>query len=229
VSRNERFLSRWSRRKEASQREGSRSDDTAAEAPDEGSYAGPTSVGAGSPAVAPESDMPLELPPIDTLTTASDFSAFMRAGVPDAVRIAALRRLWAIDPEIRNFIGHARDYAWDWNAPGDVPGSGPLLPSDDIKRLLARAFGQDDKENEATGARLVDHGTGEPEQIGSDRTRRRSEAPSSSTDPAQMPDSRNREDAAQHNASIDAASHRERATKGVTAMRIGRHGGAIPK
>lgn len=39
-----------------------------------------------------------ELPPIETLTKDSDFSAFLQAGVPDALRKAALAKLWASDP-----------------------------------------------------------------------------------------------------------------------------------
>jgi uncharacterized protein DUF3306 len=33
---------------------------------------------------------------IDTLTVDSDFTVFMRPGVPEGVRRAALRRLWAV-------------------------------------------------------------------------------------------------------------------------------------
>jgi hypothetical protein len=49
--------------------------------------------------------------------------------------------MWALDPAIRDFVGEARDYAYDWNAPGGVPGSGPLLASDDVDALLRRAIG----------------------------------------------------------------------------------------
>jgi len=97
---------------------------------------------AAAPGPAPGEDM-LELPPIETLMSASDFRPFMRPGVPDALRLAALRRLWALDPAIRDFVSPALDYAWDWNAPGGVPGAGPLLDSDDVQRLAARIFGDD--------------------------------------------------------------------------------------
>jgi len=39
-----------------------------------------------------------ELPPIETLTKDSDFSVFMRKGVPEGLRLQALRKLWASDP-----------------------------------------------------------------------------------------------------------------------------------
>jgi hypothetical protein len=40
----------------------------------------------------------VELPPIESLTKDSDFSLFMRGGVPDVARKAALRKLWTLDP-----------------------------------------------------------------------------------------------------------------------------------
>lgn len=39
-----------------------------------------------------------ELPDIETLTKDSDFAPFLRTGVPDHLRKAALSRLWASDP-----------------------------------------------------------------------------------------------------------------------------------
>ena len=40
------------------------------------------------------------LPPIDSLGNASDYKPFMQAGVPQALKLQALRRLWATDPLI---------------------------------------------------------------------------------------------------------------------------------
>jgi len=119
------FLSRWSRRKL------------------EGEAAAPKPESA-PPTPQPEPALPIpELPPIDSLTAASDFKPFLQAGVPDSLKRAALRRLWALDPEIRDFIGPARDYGWDWNAPGGVPGGGELPPADEIARMVERVFGTD--------------------------------------------------------------------------------------
>ena len=42
---------------------------------------------------------------------------------------------------IGDFKGLA-DYAWDWSTPGGAPGWGPMLASDDIGKLLARAIGE---------------------------------------------------------------------------------------
>ena len=45
--------------------------------------------------------------------------------------------MWALDPKIRDYVGEARDYAYDWNTPGGVPGSGPV-PWQDIEGLRRR-------------------------------------------------------------------------------------------
>jgi hypothetical protein len=82
-----------------------------------------------------------ELPDLDALTRESDLAPFLRAGVPAALRNAALRRMWSLDPAIRDFVSEAREYAYDWNTPGGVPGLGPLLPSDDVQAMLRRIMG----------------------------------------------------------------------------------------
>ncbi|WP_052388760.1 DUF3306 domain-containing protein [Belnapia moabensis] len=122
------FLGRWSRRK----REAIRGlPEPEAEAPPPPAEAPP------EPAL-PIFD-PASLPPVESLTEASDITAFLRAEVPAALRRAALRRAWALDPAIRDFTGPA-DYAWDYNAPDGVPGFAHALGGD-VKRLLAQAIG----------------------------------------------------------------------------------------
>jgi hypothetical protein len=127
------FLSRWSRLKRRAQEatpETPELPDPPPEAPE-----------AETPA-AFDPDVPIpELPPLDSLTAASDFKPFLQAGVPDSLKAAALRRLWSIDPEIRDFVGPARDYGWDWNTPGGVPGSGPLPSAERIAKLVEQIFG----------------------------------------------------------------------------------------
>lgn len=81
MSEQERFLSRWSRLKH----------ETKAAPP------APEPEAAPEPAPAP-AEPPPELPPIDSLTRESDFSAFLKDGVPEEVRKLALRRLWALEP-----------------------------------------------------------------------------------------------------------------------------------
>jgi hypothetical protein len=91
----------------------------------------------------PESAPVEEPPPVETVEL-KDIAGWLKRNVPEAWKLAALRRLWVADPTIRDFIGPA-DYAWDWNTPGSVPGVGPLRDIDDAARLLARAVGQGPK------------------------------------------------------------------------------------
>jgi uncharacterized protein DUF3306 len=134
------FFSRWSRRKRAA---------VALPPP-----VAPDPHGTGSPpgvapttAAPPLADAepafdPASLPPVDSLTADSDFAAFLRDEVPAALRNAALRRAWSLDPAIRDFTGPA-DFAWDFNAPdGGMPGFSLDLPRD-VERLLAQAIGLD--------------------------------------------------------------------------------------
>ncbi len=63
-----------------------------------------------------------DLPPIDSLTRDSDFTAFLRAGVPEHLRRDALRKLWVSDPVLANLSG-LNDYEEDYGAlfKGGVP------------------------------------------------------------------------------------------------------------
>ena len=49
--------------------------------------------------------------------------------------------MWTLDPAIRDFVGHARDYAYDWNQPGGVPGSG-ALESAEVAALVRQVLGE---------------------------------------------------------------------------------------
>ncbi len=132
------FLGRWSRRKREAVRglpEPEAEAPAPAEAPPKPTPIEPAPL---EPAPLAEFD-PASLPPVESLTEASDFSAFLRAEVPAALRQAALRRAWTLDPAIRSFVGPA-DYAWDYNAPDGVPGFAHALGGD-VKQLLAQAIG----------------------------------------------------------------------------------------
>lgn len=128
------FLARWSRLKRAGQ------------APP-----APVPLDVAPAAEAPAFD-PSTLPPVETLTIDSDLTAFLRPGVPSSLRSAALRRLWTLDPAIRDYIGPA-DYAWDWNVPDGVPGFSPTLVGD-IRALVAQAVGQAPPEDPAPAVAL---------------------------------------------------------------------------
>lgn len=127
MSEAERFLARWSRRKgEAAARPGL----TKPAAASPGEEAGLL------PAMPPETIITndAELPPIETIESASDVTAFLAPGVPPELTRAALRRAWATDPAIRDFVGLSEN-AWDFNAPNGVPGFGALDP-DQLRKLV---------------------------------------------------------------------------------------------
>ena len=131
---DEEFLARWSRRK----REAETAVDTPpplepAEAPN------PAPSGAETPADA-EVDLS-SLPPIESITGATDITAFLRKGIPAELSRAALRRAWASDPAIRDFIGLAEN-AWDFNDPNAMPGFGPLdYSAEQLEALVGRIVG----------------------------------------------------------------------------------------
>jgi hypothetical protein len=146
------FLSRWSRRKRAVEA-GRPVEEPAPPPPGAAPAAAPPAVQAMPPVAAqvaapialPAAEAPEEcdfdpasLPPVDSLTIESDITAFLRKGVPDSLKRAALRRAWSLDPAIRDFVGPA-DYAWDFNAPDGVPGFALELQGD-VKELLAQVF-----------------------------------------------------------------------------------------
>ena len=143
------FLSRWSQRK----REVADADRTAGT----GTDAGPDAEAGGvllehaalddTPQAAVDAPITAEelaaLPDPEDLTAASDMTAFLRKGVPASLRNRAMRRLWSLDPAIRDYVGDARDYAWDWNVPGGVPVSGPLSATTDVKQMVKDIFGRE--------------------------------------------------------------------------------------
>ena len=140
------FLSRWSRRKrdaverplpevapDASLAEGGLPEAPAEDQPPPARAACPI------PEV-PEID-PASLPPVESLTIESDFAQFLRPGVPTLLRNAALRRMWSLDPAIRDYIGPV-DYQWDFNTPGGLPFGFSNELVGDVSKLLAQAIGK---------------------------------------------------------------------------------------
>jgi hypothetical protein len=132
------FLARWSRRKRAAEAEPVPDAGPVPDAPAAAAPAAPKPQACPIPGL-PEIDLSL-LPKIEDLTPASDFSLFLRPGIPAALRSAALRRMWSLDPAIRDFIGPA-DYAWDYNSPAGLPPGFSLDVGEGVKKLLAQAIG----------------------------------------------------------------------------------------
>src|SRR3979490_3354813 len=132
------FLARWSQRmREAKQPE--------PEAPvaDAGVASGPVA----------ESDVPQpfdlsSLPKLEDVTEGTDITGFLRKGVPEHLRDAALRKSWALDPAIRNYVNPALEYAYDWNTPGGVPGSSEIGAGMDVARLVSQIMGSGESATE---------------------------------------------------------------------------------
>jgi Protein of unknown function (DUF3306) len=114
-----------------------------------GETAGSRSAGADantSPGPAAEGDAAPQfdlssLPKLEDVTETTDITAFLRKGVPEHLRNAALRKSWALDPAIRNYVNPALEYAYDWNTPGGVPGSSEIGAGMDVARLVSQIMG----------------------------------------------------------------------------------------
>ena len=140
MSEPDNFLSRWSRRKAAGAEkyvEPSVSLDveTDVDASVEQKESG-TAVPVTQKLTPPSEFDPATLPSIESIVAGTDVSAFLKAGVPADLTRAALRRAWAADPNIRDFIGLSEN-SWDFTAPGGVPGFGPLS-AEEAGRLMAQ-------------------------------------------------------------------------------------------
>jgi uncharacterized protein DUF3306 len=133
---DEQFLKRWSRRKQEAK---------AAEPPPAPSAeikdaAIPGTVIQSPVASEPEIDLS-KLPPIDSISAATDITEFLRKGIPAELSRAALRRAWAADPGIRDFVGLAEN-AWDFTDPNAMPGFGALESTpEQIGAMLDRVVG----------------------------------------------------------------------------------------
>lgn len=125
------FLNRWSRLKRA--------------AVEPAKPAAPEAIDETKPSESEEvpfdhARLEIPLPSLDELKPGDTLVAFMQKGVPEVLRNAALRKMWAIDPMVRDFKSEALDYAWDWNTPGGVPGGGPLGPADQVQEMVEALF-----------------------------------------------------------------------------------------
>jgi Protein of unknown function (DUF3306) len=121
-------FARWSQRKAAARRGGALPvepdeapapvqvrDDQPPAAPERNDPAPVAADIAKEPAEATAEDAVVsELPPVEDLTFQSDFTVFMRKNVPEAIRRAALRKLWGSDPVLANLDG-LNDYCEDFN------------------------------------------------------------------------------------------------------------------
>jgi Protein of unknown function (DUF3306) len=147
MSEPETVLARWLRRKRQS---ASQDREDADETPAGVAEAGAQERDAvNTEAPAPPFDVS-SLPPIESIVAGSDIRAFLQKGVPAALTRVALRQAWSSDPAIRDFIEIAENQ-WDFADPKNIPGFGPLGPTDDVQQLVARALGELRAEAESVG------------------------------------------------------------------------------
>lgn len=126
MSAKERFVSRWSRLKRGAA-------STAAAAKDVPAKAAPA-----GPAPA--------LPPVESLTPQSDFSAFMGERVEDSLRRAALKKLFA-DPHF-NIPDAFEPFSGDWTVGETI--SGEMLAG--LNQARSVLYREEDKAAEAAKA-----------------------------------------------------------------------------
>jgi hypothetical protein len=125
------FLARWSQRKREAKQPEHEAPVADADVP---------SKPVAEDDAAPEFD-PSTLPKLEDVTETTDITGFLRKGVPEQLRNAALRKSWALDPAIRNYVNPALEYAYDWNTPGGVPGSSEIGAGMDVARLVSQIMG----------------------------------------------------------------------------------------
>jgi hypothetical protein len=124
--------------------------------------------------------------------------------VPQALKNAAMRKMWMLDPAVRDHVDFAVDYAWDWNTPGGVAGNAGTISQDSITRMMEALKPKAKPEPEATVAGAPD----EPEAAASAEPEAHAEA-----------------EAPQEAAEADAPATPEEPRE---APRPRRHGGAAP-
>jgi len=227
MSEPEGFLSRWSRRKQEAAQPSSaptQSDRDADQASNPPAADEPARI---PPAGSSETPFDLaKLPPIESITSATDIRAFLAPGVPVELTRAALRRAWTTDPAIRDFIGLAENQ-WDFTAPGGAPGFGPLPDTEQIRRLVESIVGERRPEagDEGSLAPGTDPSKGEREASTAATTNipaeqaRLSPPIATTQQPRAAMVHRNKDDEPQADESnADASTHGRR-----------RHGGALPR
>lgn len=149
------FLARWSQRKQEAKQPEPKPDAPAPEAEPP-----------ASPAAAAEAEEEFDLsslPKLEEMTGSTDITGFLRKGVPEQLRNAALRQSWALDPAVRNYVNPALEYAYDWNTPGGVPGSSELGSGLDVARMVLQIMGDGPAAESAAAAVKPEAEPGDPE------------------------------------------------------------------
>ena len=217
MNERERFLQRWSRRKrEIAQ-------PSPEQVPDRGAAELPVppvpedATRATTGTTDALTDL-TKLPPIESISAATDIRPFLAPGVPVELTRAALRRAWSADPSIRDFVGLAENQ-WDFTSPGGAPGFGSLPDTEEVRRMLAKVIGDSEPE------------PARPESAGqADASEPARSVAAQSTPPADETPARagSLDDGSMvHRNDSDAAPPNEGADEHAAAPR--RHGSALPR
>lgn len=134
MAEDEKFLSRWAKRKEQA-RAGTLQEDAPAAAPDEEQVAALGNPGEGAAEEA--ADHPAADIDIDALDADSDFKVFMHEKVPQAIRRRALRKLWFGDPIFSELDG-LNDYDEDFTDAATVVEGLKATYDEAVKRMKER-------------------------------------------------------------------------------------------
>ncbi|MDD1526651.1 DUF3306 domain-containing protein [Bradyrhizobium sp. WBOS7] len=200
----EEFLSRWSRRKRKSRAEPAK----------------PAEAQPAPPAETENAEREFDLstlPSIDEINAATDITAFLSKHVPQELSRAALRRAWATDPAIRDFVGLAEN-AWDFNDPTAMPGFGPLdCSSEELAALVDRVVGGVREALQSAPDALIEAADSSPQLPQADAVATADVAePPEATDPLAIP-------VAMQPAAVD------RSIDHAEPIRTRTHGGALPR
>jgi len=236
MSDHKNFLTRWSRRKrevadENPQSERPVTDEAGKPAPqdEEINNAVAARVPEANAPPAPEFDL-TKLPSIESIGANSDIRAFLQAGVPSALRNAALRRAWVADPAIRDFVGLAEN-AWDFTDPGGVPGFGELDPHYEIKKLVAEIFRKAEPESKSPADSTIPASAPDQPARLSDQSGTAADIPAASeaatAKPQQFAAAPNSDALLQRDENI-ATQHNDLREE-PAAAKARRHGGAMPQ
>ncbi len=211
----ENFLSRWSRRK-LETGEGKAENETgeagAASAPEDGQ---------GKPAAPGAEPVPKfdveSLPPIESISAETDITEFMRTGVPETLKHAALRRAWSSDPVIRDFVGLNENY-WDAAGPDGIPGFGDLDPGLDVRRMVSELFGETPRQESPPPGSEAEHVPDSPALPIQSQAQAAEASPVSPTTPEDVPQ-----------CNENAAAQIDRPDSAPEKKISRRHGGAMPQ
>jgi len=224
MSSHEDFLSRWSRRKRetaASANEPKQSDREArAKSGD-----APISQNTAADRTGPAFDL-AKLPSIESITAETDIRDFLAPFVPPELTRAALRRVWTIDLNIRDFVGLA-DYDWDFNAPGSMAGFGSLESTDALRRQVADLIGRGAAEGNDRCSKITEAKPISSESV-PDRFGTRKPINDSLMSPQNFDNPRNRESTPRLRATNATIDQREKPDE-LPLIAPRRHGQALPK